>query len=158
MLVMAILLLGLGMAFVRNFFDKGTESLMEPFNLLEFGLEPSSSDPVVINKPEINIKSGKKMEDLKIGIYNLFQSETNLKPAILSCSNGQATFDPLVTAIAQPIGPGEKVGFRVFLEAKKASDQSNIPAGSYICNLQAVEDGNANNVMSTEQITLIVST
>jgi hypothetical protein len=158
-LVMAMLVLGLGIGFIKGFFNKGTETLGGAFDVVEFGLDPTSAEPLVLSQGDISIKRSSTKE-VNVGFYNTGEP-TSLKIGIISCidtSEDQVT--PLVSSLEQTVETGGTAGYKIFLTAKKNAETGMDP-GSYICTLAAYPSSDPaptyENAVANTQITMIVT-
>lgn len=94
MLVIAIVIIGAGVAFIRGFFTTGEGSLMGAFDLAEFRIEPSRNNPLVISSgtslevsPDTEVRIG-------IGFFNK-EGTGNYEPRIRCQTNNQEAQDAL---------------------------------------------------------------
>ena len=136
-LVIAMVVIAAGIAFIRGFFQLGEEKLKEPFNLADFGLKPSSTDPLVMQSGDVTIKRGNEKE-IKVGYYNkenTAQNSIDLKMGVCKGRDNAGTeisVTPVITTVpVTEIKAGDSVGMRVLLRAKSGSE--NINSGTYIC-------------------------
>lgn len=122
MLVIAIVIIGAGIAFIRGFFQTGESSLTGAFDIVEFRVEPTRTNPLVISTgTELNIAPEQRLR-LGIGYFNK-DSATSFRPKIL-CTNGTdenlEELDLLVSA--QTIGSGEIGTFETIITAPEDQD------------------------------------
>ena len=158
-LVIAMVLLGLGLTFVRGFFKTGTDKLQEPFDAIEFGCDPSASDPITISPSALEVKAGDDIEP-KICLYATIPAD----PAILgikSCKSATSdTLKPTLLAASQKIDRTEIGGFPTILSAIDQATGDDLPVGRYICTLEAVVadeyDGTA-EAFATKQVTITIT-
>lgn len=158
-LVIAMMILGLGIGFVKGIFGKlgkvvkgiSTDQLTNP---------PTAQDPVSMDQTELSVKSGDHHFQTRAGIYNKWE-EGNYTLQIGGCIGG---VKPQLDVLPETIPKGEGKGFVINIYGQKVSDNSNNPtyeaisAGSYICSLQAVLiNGNNKEVKDSIQFTLKVT-
>lgn len=149
-LVIAMVLLGLGIAFIQGFFKTGTAKLTEPFNAIEFGCDPTAANPITTSPPEMEVKAGDELR-VKVCVYG-----TQLAPGaivgIKGCtSTTGSTQVPTLLSAPQGIDPHQIGGFNTILTAKTkavpavgntpAVPATNLGTGTYICTLEAVTGG-----------------
>lgn len=142
-LVIAMVLLGLGIAFIKGLFGKLTD-LPEQIDTSGWNTPPTASEPIQLNPPSIELKSGDD-KAVEVGVYNKESSMRNFTIDIKTCSKGEI---PVVESVMQQIEGGQSGGFKVIITAKnKAADaekgaEPKMTAGKHICELAAyVNDG-----------------
>lgn len=159
-LVIAMVVIGGGIAFIRTFFKLGEEKLTEPFNLADFGLKPSSNEPLVLQTTSINLRVNEE-KTIRGGLYN--KDPTNALSAIsiswgACASSGGGTDKPKLTSVPFGVAPNSEQGFMILLEGKKAEcsgtgSACNLPLGTYICTIQALQ---GTTPIATNQVTVSV--
>jgi len=134
-LVIAMVILGLGIGFIRGFFTKGTESLSGAFDLVDLKVKPTFEDPIVLEKGNtLRIKTNTK-EQVRIGIYNTDPGDAyNVKIFIPECTGDE----PRIISISQNIAPSDSAGFVTTI------DTEGVTQGNYICKIVACGGKNAN--------------
>lgn len=146
MLVIAIVIIGAGIVFIRGFFDEGTGTLVGAFNVADFGLDPTSSNPLVLTDGLVNIKTGSN-EVVRIGFYNKHDGMKNISIAFGNCVTMENTstacgvggrIRPIIIVLPLSVEVGAQAGFSTQVQAICASGpRRNLPAGTYSCNLEA---------------------
>ncbi len=172
MLVIAIVVIGGGIAFIRNFFDAGEDSLIGAFDVADFGIEPSSQNPLVLVDGTISLRRGSEAP-VRVGFYNKDTSGYNVDiefgECVTSATNLQCEEDelrPQIVSLPQRVDPGSDAGFIAQVAAEcVASDDpdslNNMNPGTYTCNILAVntdsEDGDEDRELARTQIMLEVT-
>ncbi len=157
-LVIAMVLIAGGVAFIRGFLNKGTAELTKGFDLSELGTQPTAIEPLVfVQGTGLSMKSGSENE-VKVGFFNAKSGEVNTKIQFSSCTSmpddcGSGAV-PIMTSVAKRIPSGSAFGFVTLVKASCLSSSDHktpikLSAGNYICNLQAVIV-NADGAPSTE--------
>jgi hypothetical protein len=152
-LVIAMVLIAGGIAFIRGFFNKGTNELSKGFDLSELETKPTGDNPLVFAQGTgITLKSGVE-EKVKIGFFNKATTPktTNISFSgctysgdgdVSKCSSSMGVI-PIMTAVPKIVSSGDSFGFVTLVKAScKGADGSTpkLPSGKYICNIQAVDD------------------
>lgn len=150
MLVIAIVIIGGGITFIRGFFTKGTDTLSNSFDLADFGLEPSASEPLVLIDGKMNIKTGRE-DVVRVGFYNRHGDTKNVSVGFGNCITTVATDSacgeggipkPQIKVLPEVIDVGASAPFGTQVIAKCAGEvEGNLPAGTYTCSLVAFECG-----------------
>ncbi|MGV8162714.1 MAG: hypothetical protein ACP5N2_05290 [Candidatus Nanoarchaeia archaeon] len=170
-LVIAMVIIAGGIAFIRGFFKLGTDKLGGAFNVGDFGIQPTSVDPLVLVDGAIALKSG-ATKDVKIGFYNKLTGEYSVNIVFGQCVSAVGDMNiicsgdskvPIMTSLAQNVKPGESAGFKTYLTAAckgntntPGDGASNLIPGEYICQLKAVNAAEPNTVLAESQITITV--
>ena len=156
-MVIAIVLLGLGVGFVKGIFAK-MSGLTETISIDDMTNPPTSSDPIKINPAKIEVKSGEG-KPVQIGVYNKESSEEDFGIKISECTNPPSTNEvPFLDALSMNIKSGEAGAFQGSLYAgTDAGGTIKYGAGDHICKLEAYETTSGNTVYET-QFHLIVTT
>ena len=159
MLVIAIVIIGAGIVFIRSFFGTGTDTLIGAFEVADFGLEPTANRPLVLTDGQVSIKTGRQSV-VRVGFYNR-QSKpvtanvgfgkcvTSVSAAAEAACADPENIKPMITSLQQDnIEIGSAVGFQTQVNAKceyqdaQGNDvEANLPAGEYTCNLIVYECG-----------------
>jgi len=164
-LVIAMVVIGGGIAFIRGFFNLGESKLKEPFELADFGLKPSSTQPLVLQAGLIEIKTGAE-KIIKGGFYNA-RSETNFKVIVDRCTPvfettgepptlSKISNKPEMVSLPYVTAPSNaEVGFNVIIkgiqdgtesvtvdiggsdESLDTKDGAKLTPGTYICTISA---------------------
>lgn len=154
-LVIAMVLLGLGIGFIRNLFQNAGE-LPELIDTDQLGTQPTSSDPILISPSAIEVKAGDSKE-VRVGVYNNKETSRDFEITVDQCMGPANNQDiPSVQSLRAQIASGESRGFKVIVTAEKYDDALQQPSGDdmvvgkYICNMQAVlyEEDSTNEVAS----------
>ena len=126
MLVIAIVIIGAAIAFIRGFFAKGDESLMGAFDIVDFRVEPSRTNPLVLSSGnELRIKPADKVR-IGIGYYNK-DAEAEFEPDV-DCDNGAGSNGGVDLLVGeQKIGSGAIGTFEAIISATDP--------GHYVCTL-----------------------
>jgi len=149
-LVIAIVIIAGGIAFIRGFFDKGTVELSKAFKVTDFSIQPNDQQPLVFAQGDtFSVKAGDK-ETIKIGMFNSESSARAFKIEFIECET-DAKYEPSVTimpkpaitALIQKIDPGEAIVFNAFVLGEASSTSGSgtagkkLLAGTYLCKLEA---------------------
>jgi hypothetical protein len=162
-LVIAMVIIAGGIAFIRGFFKLGTEKLGGAFNVGDFGVQPTSVEPLVLVDGAPSIKAG-KTESFKVGFYNRANTdvdgvEIQFSECVSTVSNPNecgGNIKPLIKSLSQKVLPGDSAGFENFLTAKcdvGGVGVKNLAAGDYICTIIATD---GTNTYERKQITFTV--
>jgi hypothetical protein len=161
-LVIAMVIIAGGIAFIRGFFGKGTKELDKGFDLSQLGKQPSSTDPLVfVQGNGISMKSGSE-EEVKVAFFNKDPTMKNVRINFSSCSTSVtipsscgSTVTPMILSVPKEIKSGESFGFITIVTASckdaTGSGKTNLPAGKYICTLQAREVSGATVSLAENQ-------
>lgn len=131
-LILAVVMLGLGLGFVRGMFGKVSQSFEE-----QIGAEPepvaSSSDiPLTLSRAKLFARA-KEQVVIKVNVFNSLSADwTGAKPTV-SCS-GDAGADIFLTptAVGKDIPSGASASFNLILKVKDAATKGTIK----ICNVK----------------------
>lgn len=163
-LVIAMVIIAGGIAFIRGFFKMGEDKLGSAFNVGDFGVQPTSVEPLVLVEGSPSLKSG-NTEEVKVGFYNKDVEKTvtivfgkcvsTADTSGLGCSGDLA---PIISSLPMPVQQGDSGGFATFVTAacKTSSTKKDLPEGEYICQIKAIEDG-TNVVLAEKQVTITVT-
>ncbi|MGV8168909.1 MAG: hypothetical protein ACP5N3_02530 [Candidatus Nanoarchaeia archaeon] len=170
-LVIAMVIIAGGIAFIRGFFKLGEQKLGGAFNIGDFGNPPTVAQPLILTDgPTATIKSG-RTAPVKVGFYNSLGMDHEIKIQFDKCESTvgfPAECNPAlpgIVSLSQLVVPGGEAGFTTYMTAKCKTSTTDkvLPPGEYICNLQAiVTDGNDPNLaigspVATTQITISVT-
>lgn len=143
-LVIAMVVIGGGIAFIRTFFKLGEDKLKEPFELADFGLKPSSEKPLVLQTESFDLKTGKE-KLLKGGYYNKNPSQdVTINLELVNCITTSGSEDkPLITTLPNiPVKANSEQGFNIIFEGTKDGctvGNCNMDTGTYICSIKATD-------------------
>lgn len=134
MLVMAMLVLGLGVALIKNTFGSAEGKLISAIDAADMMPTPNSDKPLVFETTKLTIKPGKS-ETFAYGFYNADTTNT-LTAASLKIGNcvgtGTTPENFNLIAASSDVGAGASVFFEGILEAKSAAG-IDATVGTYIC-------------------------
>ena len=137
-LVIAMMLLGLGIGFIRGLFSKAGE-LPGLIDTGSWENPPTASEPIKLTPSSIEIKGGDS-KDVKVGVYNTKGTAMEFSVTIPSCTGG---VKPKIEALSSNIPPGESKGFKVIVTAvdtKNGADEPpRLAPNKYICKLQGAQ-------------------
>ena len=164
-LVIAMVIIAGGIAFIRGFFKLGEEKLGGAFNVGDFGVQPTSVDPLVLVDGAPSIKKD-KTESFKVGFYNRGNTDaTNVQIQFSDCVSTVTNptecgenVKPLIKSLPQTVEPGDSAGFETFLTAKcdvSGAGVKPLAAGDYICTIIATD---GTTTYERKQITFTVET
>lgn len=158
MLVIAIVIIGGGIAFIRGFFGKGTDSLTGAFEVADFGLEPTAQKPLVLTDGRVRIKTG-ATGVVRVGFYNrgtqvLNNAQANITQCVTTvsgaCDNDDLAAKPTMVSLGQKVEIGQVAGFQTQVIAQcQGPNPADLPAGTYTCNLVIQND---DEIAETTQI------
>lgn len=162
-LVIAMVLLGLGIAFIQNFFKTGTDKLTEPFDAIQFGCDPNPNRPITLSPPNPELKSGEQIQ-VKMCVYAKIPADDAVL-GIEGCKSTSPVADaqdiPQLLTQPQDIARTEIGGFSTILTAVDTTGD-DLPVGTYICTLTAVTGGQfpgttGAETVGTTQVTVTVT-
>lgn len=151
-LVIAIVLLGLGVAFIKNFFGEGEEALLGKFRPLKEECDVTASNPII--PKEFHVKKGEVNQE-NVCVYNNQNNDVaNGRFEVLECIGPDGSAAPssfVVNSLGQDIARGESTGYKTTIRTSE-----NVSVGStYICNIHV--RGNFNTTVGPAQVTFTVS-
>jgi len=172
-LVIAIVLLGLGIGFIKQFFGKGSESLLGKFEPLKEDCDVNANSPLI--PKEITLKQGESIQT-KICVYN--NQEKKVKNAVfkfLKCvgpdgvpilsDEGANKYAPnlkddvlVINALGQDIERNRFSGYKVSITAGPSgttTDSSQL--GTYICNIVVTDEACINPTQTGSTAPCVVS-
>lgn len=145
-LVIAIVLLGLGIGFIKNFFGEGSEALLGKFEPLKEECDVTSSNPII--PKELSVQQGDRTQ-VNICVYNTAdQTITDGVFKIESCidPNGDvvtatALADTItINSLGQNIDRAKTTGYKTTIEVG-----GDAALGTYACNVLLQKAGAGNN-------------
>ena len=163
-MVIAMVVIGAGVSFIRTFFTAGTDGLIGAFDGVgDLGVQPDRNNLFVIDRELVRGTPG-ELIILKAGIYNPTTTPwNNVEFESISCSEGLNTEGEdrniVVQSVPQNIAPGSFAGYQVGLELiQNTGDASNaIEQKKYVCMLKLTasnDDSDVNDELPTKQITV----
>jgi len=158
-LVMAIAVLGLGLAFIRGALTRGQEQVFKAIDNAELDNPASADHPAVIDK-NVDAKIGVDSQ-IKMGVYNsATETKTGVEPSLGDCIGTDATGLPVTLAantdVAMSGGSQDVPGgsARAYQGLIKPLQTANTKPGTYIC---TVTFTGLDNPPPSAQFTLHVS-
>jgi len=148
-LVIAMVLLGLGIGFIRGLFKQSGE-LPGLIDTDQFNTPPDSQTPIRITPSSVALKGGDS-KPVKVGVYNKdVPGLVDFTVAIPRCKGkGDVVIMPVLLADAAKISQGESQGFRVIVTAEiakvinagssSAAVGDKMDPGEYICKLVGIQ-------------------
>jgi hypothetical protein len=159
-LVIAMVLLGLGIAFISGFFKEGTTKLQEPFDAIKFGCNPDANDPIKTSPTILSVKPGEQLQ-VKICAYAPVDApQTTLSFAACTCTLDDKTQcgKPGLLTQGQSIKRTDVGGFNTILIAKDSTSNKPLLPATYICTLEAKSaSAAATTTVGSTQVTITVT-
>jgi hypothetical protein len=133
-LIIALVILGLAIAFVTNLFRGGGDKLGQIIDNTQIAVQASSTEPIKFETSKIFVKQG-KTKDVKVSVYNNGFANANdmVRPTIKSDCQDFDGFEVPGFALntqMQRISPGSNGAYVAVLKAP------GIRAGTYICTVE----------------------
>jgi hypothetical protein len=162
-LVIAMVIIAGGIAFIRGFFKLGEDKLGSAFNIGDFGNKPSSTDPLVLTDGNPVIKSS-GTEKFRVGFYNRGSGTVEVEIEFTDCKSTGENPNceepvPQIQSLSQKVEPGESAGFENYITAKCKNQEGALIAlskGEYICTITASLVTGEENAVESKQITFTV--
>jgi len=130
-LILAIVMLGLALGFVRGMFGKATTSFEELISAEPEPSAPSGGEPLTLSK-EVIVTRAKEDVVLKVAAYNPSNVDwTNTAP-VLNCASDQVI--NIIQVNNRTVRQGETQSYNVLVSIK-----SSAPPGSYLCDASVNE-------------------
>ena len=178
-LIFAVIILSLGIAFIKNMFGKASNQFLNIDKQVQANMQKklaTSSEKVILSQDDLSLSPGGKA-DIYIGIKNYFNSpktfgilnggklnsdgSVNNKKSTIACfgaslDNGKDS-SPYIKDISfgtvkeYKINAGESEVFKVVVRADR-----NTPTGTYYCEAAIIDPTNSNNVYGKYQIAIDV--
>ncbi|MFA6073741.1 MAG: hypothetical protein WC758_06500 [Candidatus Woesearchaeota archaeon] len=164
-LVIAMVIIAGGIAFIRGFFKLGEDKLGGAFNIADFGVQPTSTNPLVLVEGAPTIKSGDS-KLVRIAFYNKGSASYNVKVTVGDCSatvvnpTCKLPLSPMMTSASLNVEAGEGKGFETYISTNcetTSNTQQKLLAGNYICILKATTTDAVPVELASSQITLTVT-
>jgi hypothetical protein len=134
-LVIAMVIIGSGISFIRTFFSQGQEHLLKTFPASDVGLNPTNTNPLVLGSNELRVTQG-ETSTIQAAIYNTEPDSVTYELNISNCINRSGA-DSTAISLTSPsteISASESTAFQGILSTEGATPQ----ASPYICNVQAI--------------------
>jgi hypothetical protein len=154
-LVIAIVLLGLGIAFIKGFFGKGSEALLGKFEPLKEECDVNANNPII--PKEYHVKKG-EVTAASICVFNdqdsdvidgAFQVVGCIGPGVTTPS---ATLIK-INSLGQTVPRGKSAGYKTTI-----TPDTSVQVGStYICNVKIQGTGTSPKSIGPVQMTFEVS-
>ncbi len=159
-LVIAMMLLGLGIGFVKSLFGQ-MNKIPGKIAIPDVGSEPTNADPVVLSNSELSIKTN-TVEQVGVGVYNKWTDKTWFTIGITDCTGD---VKPLVESLPQQIAKTESSGYLINIYGNKDENGAKgdpLDVGTYICNLVVYGGTEKTNIdettpLANQQIRLIIT-
>lgn len=152
-LVIAMVIIGSAISFIRTFFAQGEDRLTGAFPPQDCGADPDSTNQFVLCEGKEITVTQDETTTLKTAVYNTDATTTNYSLDITSCINKSGGSVPSAFTLntpSEPIDPSTSSGLRGPLNVEGAT-----AAGSeYTCRIRAVPDGSGSTI--GEQATIEV--
>jgi len=141
-LVIAMVLIAAGISFIRGFFDLGEKKLAGAFEVDDFGMKPTRTDPLVLDQGKIRLKlTGQEI--VRAGFYNAGNSPlSSVQLNITGCTGGNT---PDIDTLPQAVEAGASAGFKMIVSKGAIATQ-----GTYICTLIAKDGVDIDPIASTQ--------
>ena len=155
-LVIAMVLIGAGISFIRTFFAAGESQLLGAFDIGDFERQPDSTNPIVLQAGRIQGGPGDTIS-VRLGFYNT-EDASDFTFDVGTCSSALDSESANIDAIAQRVNTREAAGFITRFTIPEFADETpgeQRTAGTYVCTIQvheARDDGQptGNAVRSTQ--------
>lgn len=150
-LVIAMVVIGSGISFIRTFFSEGQDALLQTFPASDIGLNPTRDNPFVLGSNELEIQQD-STETIQAAVYNNEGSSVNFVLNITGCIDNRGTDANNITlrSPSAQVPTGESSGFQGILTAQPGIAQNS----PFICTAQAQSD----QANYTKQVTVEVTT
>ena len=136
-LVMAIAVLGLGLAFIRGALTKAQTNVFKAIDNAQLENPASADHPATADK-NTQVKQSSSAQ-ISLGFYNTYASSVTVSPTIESDTGCIQAGDTTPTANAftissgsQEVGPGTATGFQGYLTATGGASAGK----SYVCTVE----------------------
>lgn len=152
-LVIAMVIIGAAISFIRTFFSQGQERLLQTFPASDVGLNPTNTNPLVLGSNELTVTQG-ETNTIQAGVYNTEADTVSYSLNISGCVNRSGSSVSNVITLNSPgagIDPSESTAFRGILGTNSATTQGS----PYICTVNAVKDDGT--VAQNKQVTVRVT-
>ncbi|MBN1792811.1 hypothetical protein JW826_03965 [Candidatus Woesearchaeota archaeon] len=154
-LIIALAILGMGIAFVTNLFRSGSGKLGKIIDNTELPVHADSGNPLAFETSQLTIKQGKR-ENIKLSVYNDgFGGQNDISVGLASCTNSEGMDVAIggdgifLAAPNQRINPGSDAGY---LAIVSVAGEDIVPVDTYICTVRAsVGDPMSNNDPATSR-------
>jgi hypothetical protein len=139
-LVIAMMLLGLGIGFVKNIFGQ-INPIVTKIKPPSLQTPPSASTPLIMDVQKFSVQAGKNYA-MDLGVYNAGTIPKTFSVSSHDCevppTATVTTQAPQIRVLPQVINPGEAGYYTIFIIAQYGSGNSlkNMETGDFICNLE----------------------
>lgn len=135
-LVMAIAILGLGLAFIRGALQKGQAQVFKAIDNAELENPATADKPVTVDR-NVQVKVGSTAQ-VRLGYYNSGSEPVDATPSLTSCYSSTNPTNSIVTQFtlssgSQSVGAGKAVGFQGLLGTVAAT---TLVQGAYVCTVE----------------------
>jgi hypothetical protein len=134
-LIIALVILGLAIAFVTNLFRSGGDQLGSIVENTKLSVHATASEPIKFEKTEISIRQGRR-ETVVISVYNdgFATASAAVRPVLVSCQDSLGTDSTSYFTLNTPgqiITPGSEVGYKAVMQAT-----ADAPDETHICTIE----------------------
>ncbi len=141
-LIIAITILGLALAFTRNIFGTLGENVaaIGQGSLLE--VPPTYDDPMTLSRTDVDVRLGSDVR-LKIGFFNKYTAPVTAQVQVVGCylieKKTEGQFEFTIPA-AREVPVNKDIVYSIIVKAKKADPTADI--GTHVCTFMIEgEDG-----------------
>lgn len=149
-IVFAVTMLGLGLAFIKGYFEKAKSTI----NIDEVGEVPEAtvSNPISLAREDLNVEKG-KTSTFGAKFYNNKESSHSVSFSINQCVSDSTvpTTAFVLLSSAQTVNVGDQKQFKLQLKVAATT-----PSKEYICTLQALSSGTSATLLEEKQVTVKV--
>lgn len=134
-LVIAMVVIGSSVSFIRTLFSEGEDVLIGTFPAKE--LNPTRDEPLVLESNTITLKQGER-KVVRTAVYNRESQRHNFTIELPGCTNTTGGNVDTISLISRPasIESGGKIGMRGTLTAEVGTTQGS----PFICEIRAKSD------------------
>lgn len=146
-LVIAMVIIGSAISFIRTFFSSGQERLLQTFPASDVGLNPTNTNPLVLGSNSLRVTQGES-KTIQAAIYNTEADAVGYQLNISNCINktGPTSNAISLNSPSTDISPSESTAFQGILATNGASTS----ASPYICTVEAIRTDTGANVHSKQ--------
>ena len=144
-LVLAVVLLGLALAFIRGMFGKMTSKMGEIVDITQIEAKPTPDTPITIPN-KITVKQGGNVQ-VQVGFYNrkggtLSDVTLNITSCVDESGNSLTQLPTISAPKVDSIDAGKATGFNAIFSLKNVADTMTT-GNIYICQLSVTSNGEA---------------